>query len=116
MFKYFFQKICIWSTQDEQLHLHFMKNYTNKLTLFIILMNFIGVAQEQKEYTLSENIKSVQFEGVDNRDIFPLVTLDEQITLQFDDLNADEADYYYRIKHYNYNWTPSQLFQNEYSY
>ena len=114
MFKYFFQKICIWSTQDEQLHLHFMKNYTNKLTLFIILMNFIGVAQEQKEYTLSENIKSVQFEGVDNRDIFPLVTLGEQITLQFDDLNADEADYYYRIRHYNHDWTPSQLFQNEY--
>ena len=88
MFKYFFQKICIWSTQDEQLHLHFMKNNTNKLNLFIILMNFLGVAQEKKEYTLSENIKSVQFEGVNNRDIFPLVTLGEQITLQFDDLNA----------------------------
>ena len=34
--------------------------------------------------------------------------------MRFDDLNANEADYYYRIKHYNHDWTPSQLFQNEY--
>ena len=104
----------IWSTQAEQLNLHFMKCYINKLTLLFILINFFCVAQKQKDYTTPENIKSVQFEGVDSRDIFPIVTLGEQITLRFDDLNANEADYYYRIKHYNHDWTPSQLFQNEY--
>ena len=104
----------IWSTQAEQLNLHFMKCYINKLTLLFILINFFCVAQMQKDYTTPENIKSVQFEGVDSRDIFPIVTLGEQITLRFDDLNANEADYYYRIKHYNHDWTPSQLFQNEY--
>ena len=114
MFKYFFRKGCIWSTQAEQLHLHFMKSYINKLTLFFILINFFCFAQKQKKIATPKNIKSVQFEGVDNRDIFPIVELGEQITLQFDDLNADEADYYYRIKHYNHDWTPSQLFQNEY--
>ena len=114
MFKYFFRKRRIWSTQAEQLHLHFMKCYINKLNLFFILINFFCIAQNQKDYATPENIKSVQFEGVDNRDIFPIVALGEQITLQFDDLNADEADYYYRIKHYNHDWTPSQLFQNEY--
>ena len=92
MFKYFIQKMCIWSTQAEQLHLHlhFMKSYINKLTLFFILINFFCVAQKQKEYATPENIKSVQFEGVNNRDIFPIVAFGEQITLQFDDLNADE--------------------------
>ena len=114
MFKYFFRKRCIWSTQAEQLHLHFMKSYINKVTLFFILINFFCVAQKQKKIATPKNIKSVQFEGIDNGDIFPLVALGEQITLQFDDLNADEADYYYRIKHYNHDWTPSQLFQNEY--
>ncbi len=91
-----------------------MKSYINKVTLFFILINFFCVAQKQKKIATPKNIKSVQFEGIDNGDIFPLVALGEQITLQFDDLNADEADYYYRIKHYNHDWTPSQLFQNEY--
>ena len=114
MFKYFFRKPSIWSTQAEQLHLHFMKIYINKFTLLILLISFLSSAQEQKEYTPPENIKSVQFKGGNKRGVFPIVTLGEQISLLFDDINADEADYYYRIKHFNHDWTPSQLFQNEF--
>ena len=33
--------------------------------------------------------------------------------MHFDDLNGDERNYYYKIKYFN-NWTPSNLFQNEY--
>ena len=32
----------------------------------------------------------------------------------FDDINGDEADYYYKISYYNFDWTPSQLYKNEF--
>lgn len=114
MFKYFFRKPSIWTTQAEQLHLQFMKILINQFILFILFNSFVSNAQVQREHAAPENIKSVQFKGGQNRGVFPVVALGEQMNLRFDDLNADEADYYYRIKHFNHDWTPSQLFQNEY--
>jgi hypothetical protein len=43
-----------------------------------------------------------------------MVKLGESFHLHFDDLNGDERNYYYRIKYFNHDWTPSNLFQNEY--
>ncbi|GIS21593.1 MAG: hypothetical protein CM15mP122_0990 [Bacteroidota bacterium] len=40
--------------------------------------------------------------------------LGEKITLIFDDLNGNEKDYYYKIEHFNHDWTPSNLLKNEY--
>ena len=40
--------------------------------------------------------------------------LGEPFELHFDDLNGDERNYYYKIKYFNHDWTPSNLFQNEY--
>ena len=40
--------------------------------------------------------------------------MNESFTLLFDDLLAQDNDYYYRIKHFNHDWTPSDLFQNQY--
>jgi len=40
--------------------------------------------------------------------------LGESFDLQFDDLYGNEADYYYTIEQYNYDWTPTQLLKNEY--
>lgn len=34
--------------------------------------------------------------------------------LSFDDLNADEQNYYYKIDHYDINWNPSNLVQSEF--
>src|SRR5690606_11538987 len=44
----------------------------------------------------------------------PIIRLGESLTLEFDDLIGDEADYYYTIEHYNFNWTPSDLAKSEY--
>ena len=44
----------------------------------------------------------------------PIARLGETLTLSFDDLLADEANYYYVIEHYNFDWSPSQLSKNEY--
>ena len=89
MFKYFFRKPSIWSTQAEQLHLHFMKIYINKFTLLILLISFLSSAQEQKEYPHPENIKSVQFKGGNKRGVFPIVTLGEHCLLYTSDAADD---------------------------
>ncbi len=34
--------------------------------------------------------------------------------MEFDALNGEEADFYYKIEHYNYDWTPSVLVKSEY--
>ena len=49
-----------------------------------------------------------------NSNKFPIIRLNESFTLLFDDLLAQDNDYYYRIKHFNHDWTPSDLFQNQY--
>ena len=114
MFKDFFYKSSIWTSQAEQLHLQFMKMMIKKLTLLLFFSLTLSNAQEQNEHAPPAFIKSVQFRGGPNRGVFPVVQLGEPVNFRFDDLNADEADYYYRIKYYNYDWTPSKLFKNEY--
>ncbi len=79
------------------------------------LISFISIyAQQSLEHLPPDNIKSVKFFGTESTENFPLISLDQKITLIFDDLNGDEADYYFKIKYFNHDWTPSTLFQNEY--
>ena len=69
------------------------------------------VAVEQNEVDF---IKSIRFKGEEYAGQFPLVRLNETFTLSFDDLLAQDNDYYYRIKYFNRDWTPSELFTNQY--
>ena len=69
------------------------------------------VAVEQNEVDF---IKSIYFKGQEYAGQFPLVKLNETFTLSFDDLLAQDNDYYYRIKYYNRDWTPSELFTNQF--
>lgn len=91
-----------------------MKLLANLFLVILLFVTNFSLAQEQKEITIGDHIKSIQFSSAERRDIFPVIALGEQFTIHFDDLNADEADYYYKIKYFNYDWTPSILFQNEY--
>mgnify|MGYP001096192023 FL=1 len=44
----------------------------------------------------------------------PIVRLNEQITLKFDDLNADDSTYYYTIDRFDANWNKTDLFRADY--
>lgn len=44
----------------------------------------------------------------------PIIGMDDRLRLSFDDIIGDEADYFYTIQHYNYDWTPSDLIKSEY--
>lgn len=73
-----------------------------------------GFSQTIAEKDPPENIKSIVFTSDTEGDQFPIVKLGQTIELSFDDLYADEMDYYYRIRYCNYDWTPSSLLKSQY--
>lgn len=90
-----------------------MRNLIGAVLLFLQCCP-TAFSQVQKEVPPPENIRSVVFKANSNTAQFPLLKLGEKMLLTFDDLYADEADYYYRIEHCNYDWTPSNLVKNQY--
>ena len=86
-----------------------------QLVLFVLALHQLAAhAQVAKESTNVNFIKSIQFIGIEKQRQLPLVRLGESFTLVFDDLLAQDNDYYYKIKYYNHDWTPSDLFPNQY--
>ncbi len=83
-----------------------------RLILLFLFVPYLN-AQIQEEIDPPENIKSVIFKG-EKEDQFPVVQIGEPIFLEFDDLLANEQDYYYKIVHCDYNWTPSRLLKSQY--
>jgi hypothetical protein len=81
--------------------------------IFFLLFTTSLFAQIQEEVNPPENIKSIVFKGATD-DQFPVVKIGEQIRLEFDDILANEQDYYYKIVHCDYDWTPSQLLKSQY--
>ncbi len=81
----------------------------------IILLLFAPTlfGQVQEEINPPENIKSIVFKGP-TEDQFPIVQIGEPIYLEFDDILAIEQDYYYKIVHCDYDWTPSNLLKSQY--
>ena len=86
---------------------------TNRITFILALFSSILFAQVE-EITPPEYIKSIVFKGNTTESQLPIIKLGEYLTLEFDALNGSEDDYYYEIKHYNFDWTPSVLAESEY--
>ncbi|AUS06016.1 DUF5103 domain-containing protein [Pseudotamlana carrageenivorans] len=82
------------------------------LTIFGLNLSF-SYAQTQ-ETPPPEYIKTIQFKGSTAENQLPIIPLGDPITIEFDALNGDEDDFYYKIKYYNRDWTPSVLIQTEY--
>ncbi|NMH88512.1 type IX secretion system plug protein [Flavivirga algicola] len=59
-------------------------------------------------------IKTINFKGNTPETQLPILKLGEYVVLEFDALNGDEDDYYYKIEHFNSDWTPSVLMKSEY--
>ncbi|WP_130287603.1 DUF5103 domain-containing protein [Aquimarina brevivitae] len=59
-------------------------------------------------------IKTIQFVGDSEFSGTPIIALGKPLTLTFDDIHGNEKDYYYKISHYNFDWTPSMLYKNEF--
>jgi hypothetical protein len=82
--------------------------------MFCSLKFIFSVAQNGVETPAKDFIKTIKFTSSNKNEIFPIIELGGFLQLNFDDLRGNEADYYYRIKHFDHDWKPSQLFQNEF--
>lgn len=89
-----------------------MRNSFKYFLLFLFLSS--TVFSQVEEINPTEEIKSITFKGDTPESQLPVLKLGEYLILEFDVLNGNEDDYYYEIKHYNFDWTPSVLMQAEY--
>ncbi len=91
----------------------FKKIILKQFPFLLIYTNMI-FGQTVQETNDASFIKSVVFKSKNDKFQLPIVALGEVFELSFDDLNADERNYYYRIKYFNHDWTPTSLFQSEF--
>lgn len=82
-------------------------------TILLFSISYSLFAQEAIEIAPPEYIKTIQFRG-GNQNQLPLIKLGERLQISFDALNGNEDDFYYKIDHFNFDWTPSDLSKNEY--
>ncbi len=87
-----------------------------KQSAFIILFLWAGslFGQPQTETFSPNYIKSIILKGNSEFTGNPIISQGQTLTLQFDDIIGDEADYYYTIEHFDYDWSPSDLVKAEY--
>lgn len=69
-----------------------------------------------ENYIYKSNIRSVTLEQETMRLSDPILDLtrDDRLLLTFDDLDGDYKNYNYTLIHCNSDWTPSNIFPNEY--
>jgi Type 9 secretion system plug protein 1st domain len=88
----------------------------NKTLLLFLILGFFFFPSEAQIIEKIEpyHIRTIQFLGSTRQSRLPIIRLGESLQLSFDDINGDEADYYYRITHHDFDWTPSDLSKGEY--
>lgn len=89
----------------------------SKLYSLILLITGVNIAFSQlnieQEINPPYNIKTVAFYQRDSVAI-PFFRLGDGFEIQFDDLFGNEADYYYTITQYSYDWKATNLAKVEY--
>lgn len=81
--------------------------------IFLLICNII-FGQIEVEVNPPDYIKTISFRGETPESQLPVIMLGDKLILEFDALNGDESDFYYKIEHFNYDWTPSILVKSEY--
>ena len=87
-----------------------------KKTFVILLITCFSssLIAQYAEHIEPEFIKTIQFAGDTKQSQLPIISLSEALFLSFDDLNGNEADYYYQITHHDFDWALSDLTKGEY--
>lgn len=84
-----------------------------KIIYLFLLLSVQLFAQKSNEVAPPYYIKSVSI-NTGAESLYPMFRLGDSFNLEFDDLMAQSSNYYYKIKHYNADWTPSNLQITEY--
>jgi hypothetical protein len=83
------------------------------LSLGILLIGIVSNSQVEKEIIPPYNFKTISFLQ-NGQNVIPIFRLGDSFQFVFDDLYGTEANYFYTITHYDYDWKPSQLAKQEY--
>jgi len=84
---------------------------------FLLVFIFFGYAfakAQTQETPVAPYIKTIEFKGNTQFGLLPIVQLGSPITLSFDDIIGDEADYFYTITHHDADWKESRLARAEF--
>jgi hypothetical protein len=85
----------------------------NLLLIFIFASATAHAQGIQTEIIPPYNIKTVSFVQNGNN-VVPIFELGDTFTFQFDDLFANEANYYFEVIHCDYNWKPTDIPKTDY--
>lgn len=75
---------------------------------------FIQSGYSQSNITEPGYIKTIVFKPISANRYAPIIKLGEKLALSFDDLNANEHDYTYKIEHCTLDWKVSNLSKSEF--
>ena len=85
------------------------------LALFVLLYSGFTYAQlDTYQIEPPYYIKTVQLNDGKLPKPSPFIEFGHHIYFSFDDLQADNKDYYYKVVRYNENWQPTRLNESEY--
>ncbi len=90
-----------------------LKNYTF-LLLFSSFLVLPLNAQNAITIVPPLNIKSIVLKPVRPDTYTPIIKLGESLELSFDDINAEQRTYSYKIEHCDYNWHVSNILSTQY--
>jgi len=82
----------------------------NKFFFFFVVISVFS----QEIVLPPTHIKSIQIIASEGTGFVPIIQKNGSIELSFDDLEADEKDYYYLIEHCDRNWKTSDLLPTEF--
>ena len=85
-----------------------------KYFLHLCFVLFFLVGYSQNNFTEPNYIKSIVFKPTALNTYTPIIKLGESINLSFDDLNADEHNYTFKIEHCNFDWSVSNIAESEF--
>lgn len=83
----------------------------NLIILCICCLSFSVLFCQQNE---SSQIRSIQLRPLAKNQFSAIVPLGTTLELSFDDLEAYQKDYYYKVEHMTHDWKPSRLLSNQY--
>jgi len=86
------------------------------MKIISLLISFFAVINlfSQEIILPPDYIKSIQLSSSKANDFTPIIPINGRLILSFDDLEADEKDYYYKIEHCDINWETSDLVTTEF--
>ena len=65
-------------------------------------------------FVQSQNIKTIQLKPLGVKNFSTIVPLGSVLELSFDDLDADQKEYFYKVEQFSFDWKPSNLLSSEY--